>query len=100
MLEGNVHVAVCWLMECSDGGVLKPSDSTTIGGTSMTVLEVLGLKHPELVLLPNGFCQLWLIYHSLRILKLLVSIFYQLHISYKEVKVLVGVMLHFGEIVC
>ena len=34
-------------MERSGGGVLKPSDSTTIGGTSMTVLEVLGLKHPD-----------------------------------------------------
>ena len=26
---------------------IKPSDSTTIGGTSMTVLVVLGLKHPD-----------------------------------------------------
>ena len=36
-----------WLTESSGGGVLKPSDSTTIGGTSMTVLEALGLKHPD-----------------------------------------------------
>ena len=25
MLEGNVHAAVCWLMEHSVGSVLKPS---------------------------------------------------------------------------
>ena len=47
MLEGNVRVAVRWLTERSGGGVLKPSDTATIGGTSMTVLEVLGLKHPD-----------------------------------------------------
>ena len=47
MLEGNVRVAVRWLMERSGGGVLKPSDSITIGWTSMTVLEVLDLKHPD-----------------------------------------------------
>jgi len=41
MLEGNVRTAVCWLTERSGGGVLKPSDLTTIGGTSMTVLEAL-----------------------------------------------------------
>ena len=39
--------AVRWLMERSGGGVLKPSDSTTIGGTSMTILEALSLKHPD-----------------------------------------------------
>ena len=47
MLEGNVRAAVCWLKECSGGDVLKPSDSTTIGGISVTVLETLGLKHPD-----------------------------------------------------
>ena len=47
MLEGNVRAAVHWLTELSGGGVLKPSDTATIGGTSMTVLEVLGLKHPD-----------------------------------------------------
>ena len=47
MLEGNVRAAVRWLTERSGGGVLRPSDSTTIGGTSMTVLEALGLKHPD-----------------------------------------------------
>ena len=47
MLEGNVSAAVRWLTERSGGGVLKPSDSTTIGGTSMTVLEALNLKHPD-----------------------------------------------------
>ena len=47
MLEGNVRAAVRWLTERSGGGVLKPSDTATIGGTSMTVLEVLGLKHPD-----------------------------------------------------
>jgi len=30
MLEGNVRAAVCWLTEHSGGGVLKPSDSTTM----------------------------------------------------------------------
>jgi len=53
MLEGNVHAAVHWLTEYSGGGVLKPSDSTTIGGTSMTVLDALGLKHPDPCVLPN-----------------------------------------------
>ena len=47
MLEGNVHAGVCWLTERSSGGILKPFDSATIGGTSMTVLEALGLKHPD-----------------------------------------------------
>ena len=47
MLKGNVRAAVRWLTEHSGGGVLKPSDSTTIGGTSMTVLEALTLKHPD-----------------------------------------------------
>ena len=47
MLEGNVRAVVRWLMERSGGGVLKPSDSTTIGGTSITVLETLGLKNPD-----------------------------------------------------
>ena len=47
MFEGNIRAAVRWLTERSGGGVLKPSDSATIGGTSMTVLEVLGLKHPD-----------------------------------------------------
>ena len=47
MLEGNVRAAVRWLTERSGGGVLKPCDSTTIGGTSMTVLEALNLKHPD-----------------------------------------------------
>ena len=47
MLEGNVRAAVHWLVEFSSGGVLKPSDSATIGGTSMTVLEILGLKYPD-----------------------------------------------------
>ena len=42
-----MRTAVHWLTERSGGGVLKPSDSTTIGGTSMTVLEALGLKHPD-----------------------------------------------------
>ena len=42
MLEGNVFTAVCWLTEHCGGSVLKPSDSTTIGGNSMTVLEALG----------------------------------------------------------
>ena len=45
MLKGNVRAAVRWLTERSGGGVLKPSDSTIIGGTSMTVLEALNLKH-------------------------------------------------------
>ena len=47
MLEGNVCAAVRWLTECSGGGVLKSSDSTTIVGTSMTVLEALALKHHD-----------------------------------------------------
>ena len=47
MLKGNVCVAIHWLMECYGGDVLKLSDSTTIGGTSMTVLEALGFKHPD-----------------------------------------------------
>jgi len=47
MLEGNVCAAVRWLTEHSGGGVLKPSNLTTVGGTSMTVLEALGLKHPD-----------------------------------------------------
>ena len=47
MLKDNVCVAIHWLMECYGGDVLKPSDSTTIGGTSMTVLEELGFKHPD-----------------------------------------------------
>ena len=36
-------------MERSGGGVLKPSNDTTIGGTSMAVFDALGLKHPDLV---------------------------------------------------
>ena len=44
-LEGNVQAAVHWLMEDSGGGVLKPFNSTTSGGNSMTVLEALGLKY-------------------------------------------------------
>jgi len=47
MLEGNVRAAVRWLTERSGGGVLKLSNSTTIGGTSMTVLEALGLKYSD-----------------------------------------------------
>ena len=47
MLEGNVRAAVRWLTECSGRAVLRPSDSTTIGETSMTVLEKLSLKHPN-----------------------------------------------------
>ena len=42
-----MRAAVHWLTEHSGDGVLKPSDSTTIGGTSMTVLEAMGLKHPD-----------------------------------------------------
>jgi len=42
-----VCATVRWLTEHSGGGVLKPSNSTAIGGTSMTVLEALGLKHPD-----------------------------------------------------
>ena len=53
MLEGNVLAAICWLTEHSGGGVLKPSDSATIGGTCVTVLEVLGLKHPDLFTPPD-----------------------------------------------
>ena len=34
-------------VERSGSGGLKPSDSTTIGGTFMTDLEALGLKHPD-----------------------------------------------------
>ena len=49
MLEGNVHAAACWLTECSCDGDLKPFDSTTISGTStsMIVMEELNLKHPD-----------------------------------------------------
>ena len=48
MLEGNVCAAIHWLTKCSGGGVLKPSDSATyLGGTSINVLEVLDLKHPD-----------------------------------------------------
>ena len=47
MLEGNVRAAVCWLTERSGRGVLRPCDSTTVGETSMTVLEGLDLKHPD-----------------------------------------------------
>ena len=47
MLEGNVRAAVRWLTERSGGGILKPTDSTTIGGTSMTVVDPLGLKRPD-----------------------------------------------------
>jgi len=43
MLEGNVCAAMHWLTERSGGGVLKPSDSTTIGRTSMTVFDTLGV---------------------------------------------------------
>ena len=49
MHKGNVHATVRWLMEHSGGAILKPSDSAIIGGTSMTVLEALGLR------LPNSF---------------------------------------------
>ena len=42
-----MRAAVRWLSEHSGGGVLKPTDSTTIGGASMTILEVLNLKHPD-----------------------------------------------------
>ena len=35
------------MTEHSGGGVLKPSDYTTIDGTSITVLEALNLKHPD-----------------------------------------------------
>jgi len=38
---------VHWLTEHLGGGVLKFSDSTTIGGMSMTVFDALGLKHPD-----------------------------------------------------
>jgi len=47
MLEGNVRAAVRWLIERLGGGVLKPTDSTTIGGTSITVFDPLDLKHPN-----------------------------------------------------
>ena len=47
MLEDNVCAAVRWLTECSGSGFLKPSDTATICDTSMTVLEALGLKHPD-----------------------------------------------------
>ena len=47
MHKGNIHATVCWLMEHSGGAILKPSDSTIIGGTSMTVLEVLGPRLPN-----------------------------------------------------
>ena len=47
MLEGNVRAAVRWLTERSGSPVLKPSDSVTINGSTMTVLDVLGLKHPD-----------------------------------------------------
>ena len=69
MLEGNVHAAVRWLTECSGGGVLKPSDSTTIGGTSMTILEALNLKHPDPCTPPIGFYHLWISYPFWRIQK-------------------------------
>ena len=39
MLKNNVRAAVHWLMEHSGGGVLKPTDSTIICGTSMTVAD-------------------------------------------------------------
>ena len=42
-----ICAAVCWLTEHSGGGVLKLSDYSTIGGTSMTVMEALNLKHPD-----------------------------------------------------
>ena len=69
MLEGNVRAAVRWLTECSGGGVLKPSDSTTIGGTSMTVLEALNLKHPDPCTPLIGFFHLWISYLFWRIQK-------------------------------
>ena len=34
-------------MYVSGDGFLKPFDSATIGCISMTILEVLGLKHPD-----------------------------------------------------
>ena len=46
-LKGNVCAAVHWLMECSGSSVLKPLDSTNIDGTSITVLEPLGVNHPD-----------------------------------------------------
>ena len=59
MLEDSVHAAVSWLTEHSGGGVLKPSDSTTICGASMTVLEALNLKHPDPCALLIGFYHQW-----------------------------------------
>ena len=67
MLEGHVRAAVRWLTENSGGGVLKPSDSTTIGGASMTVLEIMNLSILIFVLSLIQFYHLWINYHFLRI---------------------------------
>ena len=85
MLEGNVRAAVHWLMELCGGGVsVKPSDSTTIGETSMTVLEALSLKYPDPCVPPHWILpsrnNLPLCEYS----EITGSIFYQLHIIYKE----------------
>ena len=65
MFEGNVHAVVYWLTEHSGSGVLKPSDSTTIGGTCMTVLEALNLKHPDPYTPPDWVLPsiIWISYH-------------------------------------
>jgi len=84
MLEGNVCAAVRWLTECLGGGVLKPSDSTTIGGTSMTVFDALGLKHPDPCVPPDYALPSMdnLPFWQTQRLQDLTS--YQLHISYRE----------------
>ena len=64
----------------------------------MTVWEALELKYPDPCAPPYWILPSRVICHSLWTQKILDPIFYQLRISYKEVLVLVGVMLHIGEI--
>ena len=98
MLESNVHAAVRWLTEHSGSGVLKPSDTATIGGTSMTVLEVLGLKNPDPCTPPDWVLPSMAFEDSEITGSHILSIAHT--VSYRVALVLVCVMLHIGEMYC